>query len=324
MKSHCFQNFDEFADSIRDVDAKMMLHNAKRHTWSVLQTSIPGVDIQVGSLGSGNIVEGQARSDGYLFYLPLTVACAYTANGTVLDRHSFMVLEPGCEFSVCTQMEHDWCSFFVPNDIFARSGNQLEPTNGSSKMICRVTPSNVQIANRVQTILSQIMTLDAKYRLESKEPATTCAAAELTKLASSIVGTLPAAQPLQIGRRKISRHEIIFRSKKFLEERYDEPILVGELAAAAEVSERTLRTAFNEYYGLSPARYLQLRQLHQVQRALRAASPDVVSVSDAMLSSGVWEFGRFASRYRRTFGELPSETLKTRRNVKFSLPQKPI
>jgi len=318
MQSYTFQDFDAFADSIRDVDARMMLHNAKRKIWHIDQVDLNGIDIQLGSLGSGNIVEGQARSDGYLLYLPLTDTCSYAANGIVLDKHSFMVLEPGCEFCISTKTVHNWCSIFVPNAIFARDGNLVEPTNGPEKTICRVTRANLQVANRVQSIVGQIMTLDAKSRLEGTEPAATCAAAELAEVASLVVGPLPATQPRHDGRPPVSRQKIILRSKQLLEERNNKPIQVRELAAAADVSERTLRTAFNEYYGVSPARYLQIKQLHQVHRALRAADPDEVSVTDVLLSKGVWEFGRFASRYRRTFGELPSEThrrSRTRRSV---------
>ena len=59
-------------------------------------------------------------------------------------------------------------------------------------------------------------------------------------------------------------------------------------------------------------RYLQLRQLHQVHRAMQAADPDNVSVAEVLVAHGEWEFSRFAARYRRLFGELPSQTLRTR------------
>jgi transcriptional regulator GlxA family with amidase domain len=98
---------------------------------------------------------------------------------------------------------------------------------------------------------------------------------------------------------------------ELLEERGAKPVHVGEIAAAAEVSERTLQTAFNQYFGVGPARYMQLRQLHQIQRALRAADPQAVSVGDVLVQHGEWQFGRFASRYCRVFGELPSETLRS-------------
>jgi AraC family ethanolamine operon transcriptional activator len=113
------------------------------------------------------------------------------------------------------------------------------------------------------------------------------------------------------GRPRLARDEIIRRCKQAIEAREGERVFVGDLAAAAEVSERTLETAFNEYYGVGPVRFLQLRQLHRIHRALRAADSEPVSVTDVLVRHGEWEFGRFASRYRRLFGELPSETLRS-------------
>lgn len=98
-----------------------------------------------------------------------------------------------------------------------------------------------------------------------------------------------------------------------LEEREGEHVSVAHLAAAAEVFQRTLRTGFNEYYGVGPVRYLKLRKLHQVRSALRAAELDEVSVASVLLEHGIWELGRFAARYRQLFGELPSEALRAKR-----------
>ena len=87
-------------------------------------------------------------------------------------------------------------------------------------------------------------------------------------------------------------------------------VSLAELAAAAGCSERTLETVFNEYFGVGPRRYLHLRQLNLIRRALKASDPETTSVTELLVRYGVWEFGRFASRYRRLFGELPSETLR--------------
>lgn len=138
-------------------------------------------------------------------------------------------------------------------------------------------------------------------------------AAELLKIASSYVGQPKNVEPRPIGRTRLPRQEIIQRSTKLLEARHGEHVSVEELAVAAGVSQRTLRTAFNDYFGVGPLHYLQLRKLNQVHRALMAADPEASLVSDILMAHGVWEFSRFASRYRRLFGELPSETLRRKR-----------
>jgi AraC family ethanolamine operon transcriptional activator len=141
-------------------------------------------------------------------------------------------------------------------------------------------------------------------------PAATCAAEKLLKFAPLIIGQGQADKPSLEGRPMLLREEIIRRSMELLEQRKNQHVLISELVTKAKVSERTLRNAFNEYFGVSPCRYLQLRQLHQVYLALRTADPEEVLVSDVLFQYGVWDCGRFASRYRRLFGKPPSETLR--------------
>ena len=80
----------------------------------------------------------------------------------------------------------------------------------------------------------------------------------------------------------------------------------------AGVSERTLETAFKEYMGITPSHYLQLRNLRQIRRALRTAESGEKTVTEILAACGEFEFGRFAARYRRMYGELPSQTLQAR------------
>lgn len=310
MKSQHFQDFDAFASSIRGIESKMMMRSPKRRVWSVSAVDLDGIDVQIGRLGSGNIAAGQLRADGYLLYLPLTDACEYSANGTVLDKHSFAILEPGCEFCISTKVEHDWCAVTIPQRLLAHDADFVEPPSRSEKTTVRVTGANRHLANQFRAIAGQIMFTAANCSQFETAPAARSAAAELLRVASSVIKLGQAGEPNQEGRPRLPRQEIIRRTTVLLEERDGQRLLVRQLAAAAQVSERTLRTAFNEYFGVGPIRYLQLRQLHQVRRALRTADPEAVTVSDVLLAHGEWEFSRFASRYRRLFGELPSETLQ--------------
>jgi len=127
------------------------------------------------------------------------------------------------------------------------------------------------------------------------------------------VGQPQQIEPHPRGRTRLPRQEIIRRSKELLEAHHNEHVFVEELAVAAQVSQRTLRTAFNDYFGVAPVRYLHLKKLNQVHHALKAADPEADSVSSILMAHGEWELSRFASRYRRLFGELPSETLRRKR-----------
>ena len=288
----------------------MMLQNPKRRLWSIDQVGLPDIHLQQGRLGSGNIVEGESWSNGYLLYLPLTDTCAYSANGTVLPKNAFMILEPGCDFCLSTKLEHDWCTIFVPTHRFAHD-DDLGEELADSERICRVTQGNLQMAKKFRSLVDQVITAAANYPQFESSSAARCAESELLKIASSIVGRPSAREPSKKkALHRLPRQEIIRRAKQHLEKSEGERIHVRELAAAAGVSERTLRSVFNECFGVGPVRYLQLRQLHQVRRVLKAAEPEAGAVRDILVQHGEWEFGRFATRYGQLFGELPSETLQ--------------
>ena len=60
---------------------------------------------------------------------------------------------------------------------------------------------------------------------------------------------------------------------------------------------------------MSPQRYLRLRRMQRVRRALSFADPTSATVTAIATAHGFWELGRFAGVYRSLYGELPSQTL---------------
>ena len=107
------------------------------------------------------------------------------------------------------------------------------------------------------------------------------------------------------------RHDaIIRRFEEFLEANLDRPLYLTEICAAIGVAERTLRASCEEHLGMGPIRFLTLRRMHLVHRALLSAVPSTTTVTRIATDHGFWELGRFAVAYRAAFGEPPSETLK--------------
>jgi AraC-like DNA-binding protein len=107
------------------------------------------------------------------------------------------------------------------------------------------------------------------------------------------------------------RHDmIIARFEEFMETRPGQPLYLTEICAAIGVAERTLRVACEEHLGMGPIRFLSLRRMHLVHRALQQADPSTTTVTRLATDHGFWELGRFAVAYRVLFGESPSESLR--------------
>jgi AraC-like DNA-binding protein len=107
------------------------------------------------------------------------------------------------------------------------------------------------------------------------------------------------------------RHEVIItRFEEFLEANPNTPLYLPEICAAVGVAERTLRAACEERLGMGPIRYLTLRRMHLVRRALLQVDRSAATVTKIVTDYGFWELGRFAAAYRALFGEPPSATLQ--------------
>jgi AraC-like DNA-binding protein len=87
---------------------------------------------------------------------------------------------------------------------------------------------------------------------------------------------------------------------------------ITELCLVAHVSERALRRAFNDIYGASPAAFFRAWALEEARRRLKSVGSDG-QVSRVALDVGFGHLGRFSVRYRETYGESPSTTLRVAR-----------
>jgi transcriptional regulator GlxA family with amidase domain len=104
---------------------------------------------------------------------------------------------------------------------------------------------------------------------------------------------------------------IIARFEEFVAANADRPLYLTEICAGIGVAERTLRGACAEHVGMGPIRFLTLRRMHLVRRALLQADPSNSTVTRVVTDHGFWELGRFSVSYRALFGESPSETLQS-------------
>jgi AraC family transcriptional regulator, ethanolamine operon transcriptional activator len=109
-----------------------------------------------------------------------------------------------------------------------------------------------------------------------------------------------------------ARTAIVARARSVIAAKCQEPISVLDLARTLDISTRTLEYSFQEILNTTPASYIKIVRLHEARRAIRACEPGR-TVTDIASTWGFWHFGRFASDYRKLFGELPSETRTARR-----------
>jgi len=294
-----FDDFDAWGEAVSGASLRLVCDAVEVPRWTLGMLELGEVVLQFAAEGGGNICYGANVHTGPILFLPLTHAAEHVVNGASLDGDSLLAIPRGADFSICVRrVAHAWCSIALPPGVVVP-----EATSASRRVTC--PPGGAQaLATLVRRIAAN---------LADRPPGSFAHRAAGSELLAAAVASLPkpSPSPAAMGRPRLDRAAIIRRAMEAIDE---SPTLLSaaDLSRAAGVTPRTLQRSFQETFGMAPRRYLACRELHHVRRLLSRALDPGVTVADVLARRGIWEFGRFAGRYRRHFGEVPSETLRRR------------
>jgi AraC-like DNA-binding protein len=207
-----------------------------------------------------------------------------------------------------TEANCDWGSISLPKDDLdatCQSVTGREYTGSALKHLVRPAPELMSRLLKIHEMVDQL----AKTTPEILSLPEVARALE-QELIFVMVRCLTEGQPSAMTSGERRRDMIIRRFEEFLETHPYTPLYLTEICAAIGVAERTFRVACEEHLGMGPIRFLSLRRMHLVRRALRQADPSTDTVTRLATDHGFWELGRFSVAYRTLFGERPSESLR--------------
>lgn len=297
-----FDDFDAWGETVSGASLSMVCDSVETFSWTLGIFELGGVVLQMAAEGGGNLCYGANTHAGTTLFVPLTHAHGHVVNGIGLDDDSLFAIPPGADFSIRVRRRaHAWCSIALPVDdaIAAR-------TPATSARLSCPTGTVRALRDRVTAIAAAVGAQPAGSAAHSRAGADL-----LDAVRACLPGSLHAHTPA--GRPPLDRRAIIRRSMAAIAAAPNLPT-AADLAGHVGVSGRTLLRVFQETYGVAPKQYLLLRELHRIRQILAAGCPDDTTVGDVLVRNGIWEFGRFAGRYRARFGELPSETLRRARD----------
>ena len=113
------------------------------------------------------------------------------------------------------------------------------------------------------------------------------------------------------GRQPRSYAALVSDVDRYLIEAGNRPVHISELCVEFNVSRRALHRAFMNVLGMPPIAFARRKRLCDVHEAL--SNPErIATVKQIAITHGFADLSRFATAYRRLFGELPSSTLRRR------------
>lgn len=297
-----FDDFDAWGDAINGASLRLACDGVETRGWALGALDLSGVVLQIAWEGGGTLCYGGNTHPGPILFVPLTHAAEHVVNGERLDDDSLLAIPSGADFRITVRKRaHAWCSIALPPD----SASPFHTTAVSARIRCG--KGAVPHLRRLVAAISE--------SLLGRPGGTAAHLAAGRKLTAAAMGCSPVPEPtpLRIGRPRLDRAEIVRRAMAMIDAAAIVPT-ASALASHIGVTNRTLLRTFQEAFGVPPRQYLILRELHAVRRSLRGSGAEDATVADVLTRHGIWEFGRFAARYRRHFGESPSVTLARARS----------
>ena len=310
FRSARFFDHDELSSLIRGGDSEFIQKGRGAFEGDFTFVGLDGGTLQFGQIKLPHIGRGASSVNRLGFLLRLELRGDWIWSGKVMDPRSIFYLAPYAEHQDIAPGDSSWAFLSFEPSLLDRASSDLLgssaalPSRGSrlflpeseSFEVLRRRLKAMQAA--VQTDPSLLQVPEARHGMRESV---------LSALAEAL-GSAARVRPVNesaAARRRVSR-----QVDGFLDASRGETIYLSDLCAVTGVSERTLRSVFQENYRMSPVRYLRLRRLHQVRWALRRIDADQNTVQSVANRFGIWHLGRFAAEYRHLFGESPLQTLR--------------
>ena len=271
------------------------------------------VTLQVMEEGGANVYEAGNNEDHISLCVGLPGPNPTRFLGVDFDSNQLGLIRPGDTITTSTKGICRHSELILPVEHFIEAVERCDPRL-TERMVLGNPHFEITGAHS-QKIISLISQLLRQARAGTALRTFAEQQAAIEELVSVFIGGIAdAAEPAKlVGRARKPRSRILKRAWEYLHTELGPPS-VAKMAEYTNVSERTLRDIVSKECGITPRRLIILRQLSNINTALRHAE-SAETVSNIAARYGVWDWGELSRRYRSIYGELPSETLADQRQI---------
>lgn len=226
--------------------------------------------------------------------------------GRAMQVGEIAVTRPGVEWHVRTQRVCEWINVVVDVDALRARAQELGLPDPEAELEGAVLLARPSFALRLRAA-------ERRARHDGKGDPSRAGRpgivdGVLTDVALGSAGERDGIVARTAG--STVRHRAVARALDYLRELAPPAPSIADLCRCTGVSARTLEYAFQERFGVTPARFLKLYRLGAADRALRRRDPRHSSVTEIATEHGFWDLGHFARDYRLLFGEPPGHVLR--------------
>ena len=308
MQKLVFQDFDEFANAINGVAGRFAPTAKSESDWWVHVAPVRRVTIQQVQTGGSTAFVGHGKDRFITIGVPTTTPRHIHVDGRSLNGNGFILVNEGQPFAIGAHRPTRWAGISIPVEHpwlpvqFLQSKSRYSRTCGRTHQ-----QAALEYVSMAKVLVQRL--LSSEHRIDSSENAARAAEEELLSIASRVLESAAGAEYVHAGRPAYSRTRVLARALELIEASHGRALFLQDICQAAQVSERTLHSIFQEYFGVGPTRLLKIIRLRDIRAELLAADPSerVWKVANRF---GVWDLSMFAHDYKALFGETPHQTLR--------------
>lgn len=318
-----FADFEQYVDAVAGVEGCMRVIGPGKGEWSLDVLDTGELIAMLGHDGAPVLFRGVSRTGRYFAYVSLPGSDT-AMQGQASGEDRFFWYAPDTEVHGFSRNVSRYLA--IEMDTAAVVQRARETAGLVEEHLQRTRPVVIgreAVAALVAPITRAIAINRADPRVFEAPAVRRAFSGQLIHaLLGGLASVAPDASRRLRGRPPVPRNEIIRNSLHHIDRTLRGEAVIGDLAVSAGASQRSLNRAFDEVFGMGPRQYYQLERMHVVRRALRAAGPGD-TVTAICMHVGIWDIGRFAGLYRRTFGLHPSVELAAALSARRTAPPEP-
>ena len=243
---------------------------------------------------------------GAILHVPLARRHVYALNGRTLEARpdTAILLAPGQDYTLFFEPDDYLVVLRLPSSALAGELLSRDPATGLTRLGTREIPLTGPRLGALAAM--HRMLVDAAKPTAGSAPISHAKQLEARLcnwMADQMLGTHPSSSKPVLGIQRIRNVE------EWIDAHLADPITLGRLCAVAGVGDRYLESAFRAHRGQTPLQFVMSRRLARVRWRLLESKPGD-SVTQLAHDAGFVHLGRFAARYRSTYCESPSVTLR--------------
>lgn len=283
---------------------------------SVTSVACQGVQIFREAMNRSVDELASAPPDSYVIGLPTIVEGDALWCGSKLSKNSLITMDINDELLFRTSHSSEITAAVISDERLEEYAERVEKVD-LRPLMSKVNPVET-LPPAIQSRLLATLYIGTEHLAKNIEDGTSHPNSWRhfeDSVLSICVQALMAASNNNSRHHEYRVHRYIVKSVRELTlAQHCDPITIGEICTALNISRRTLNHAFQQVLGITPVAYMRNIRLHKIRAELQYKSQQIHNIACVASHWGFWHMSLFSRYYRELFGECPSDTLERSRH----------